>query len=131
MRIGRPAINAIVAHALETAPAECCGLLLGLGDTISEAVRVRNIADRPTRYLLDPKGHIDARRSGRDRGLDVLGFYHSHPQAPAEPSEIDQLEASYPDHLYLIVALGPSTPEIGLFRFDGRNFRPEPFVTVD
>src|SRR2546428_1991157 len=104
-RIRNAAFDAIVAHAREAAPAECCGLLLGRGDEIVEAVRTRNIAEQPTRFLIDPKDHIDGRRDARRRGIDVVGFYHSHPHSPAEPSDTDRAEASYADHLYLIVSL--------------------------
>jgi proteasome lid subunit RPN8/RPN11 len=123
-------VQAAVAHAREAAPAECCGVLLGAGDEVVEAVRTRNSADQPTRFLIDPRDHFDAIRSGRSRGLDVVGFYHSHPHSPAEPSETDIAEANYPDHLVLIVSLAADPPDARLFRFDGRNFRTEPFVTV-
>ncbi len=86
-------------------PAECCGVLVGTDDEIVEAVRIRNVAHEPTRYLLDPKGHIDAQRVARERGLGVVGFYHSHPHSSPEPSPTDLAEASYPDDVYLIVSL--------------------------
>ena len=120
----------MVRHAREAAPAECCGLLLGHGDTIVEAVRTRNLAETPTRFLIDPKDHIDRRRDARQRGLDVIGFYHSHPQSPALPSETDREEAAYPNHLYFIVSLAAGEPDVRLFRLDSRNFLPVPFVTV-
>src|SRR5213593_4837429 len=96
----------LVAHARETSPDECCGVLLGRGHEILEAVRARNVAtSAATRFLIDPKDHIDARREGRARGLEILGFYHSHPGGSALPSETDRAEASYPDSLYAIVGL--------------------------
>jgi proteasome lid subunit RPN8/RPN11 len=123
--------DAVVAHAREAAPHECCGLLLGRGGEIVEAVRARNIADDPaTRFLVDPKDHFDGMRAARERGLDVVGFYHSHPHSPAEPSETDLAELSYPDHLYVIVSLRAAAPEIGLFRLERGNFQRLPFVTV-
>jgi proteasome lid subunit RPN8/RPN11 len=120
----------MVRHAREAAPTECCGLLLGHGDTIVEAVRTRNLAETPTRFLIDPKDHIDRRRDARQRGLDVIGFYHSHPQSPALPSETDREEATYPNHLYFIVSLAAGEPDVRLFRLDSRNFLSVPFVTV-
>jgi len=130
MRVMRSTIDEMVRHAREAAPAECCGLLLGHGDAIVEAVRTRNIAETPTRFLIDPKDHIDRRRDARQRGLDVIGFYHSHPQSPALPSETDRAEATYPNHLYFIVGLAAGEPDVRLFRLDSRNFLPVPFVTV-
>ena len=130
MNISRASIDVIVAHAREAAPAECCGLLLGRGDEIVEAVRTRNIADQPARFLIDPKDHIDGRRDARRRGLAVVGFYHSHPHSPAEPSDADRAEANYADHLYLIVSLASNPPAMSVFTFERGNFRPLPVVTV-
>jgi proteasome lid subunit RPN8/RPN11 len=118
------ALESIVAHAREAAPEECCGLLLGCDRAIVEAVRARNIADDPaTRFLVDPKDHIDGRRAARARGLDVIGFYHSHPRSPAEPSERDLAEFSYADHLYAIVSLRAEPAEVALFRREGGCFQ--------
>ena len=116
-------IEAMVAHAREAAPAECCGLLLGRGDAIVEAVRARNIADVATRFVIDPSDHFAALRNGRQRGLDVLGFYHSHPRSPAIPSETDVGEASYPDHLYAIVSLAADPADVRLFHLVPREAR--------
>jgi proteasome lid subunit RPN8/RPN11 len=134
MRVALAAIDALIAHAREAAPAECCGLLLGGPAGVVEAVRTANIAAEPmSRFVIDPQDHIDGRRNARRRGLDVVGFYHSHPGSPAIPSETDRAEASYPDHLYLIVSLAGDLPDVALFRLDDgdrRNFLRLPFVTV-
>jgi proteasome lid subunit RPN8/RPN11 len=125
------ALESVIEHAREAAPHECCGLLLGHGEDITDAVRTRNISDAPaTRFLIDPEDHIVARRAAHARGLDVVGFYHSHPRSPAEPSERDRAECSYPDHLYMIVSVCADPAEVGLFRFDAGNFRRLRFVTV-
>lgn len=132
--IARAALDAIVAHAREAGPAECCGLLVGTGSSIAEAARTKNIAD-DTRscFLIDPKDHIDGRRGARQRGLEVIGFYHSHPRSPALPSATDRAEATYSGHLYLIISLAQEPPDVGLFSLDGAtpgNFLRLPFVTV-
>ena len=127
VRIAGGALEAVIAHARDVAPVECCGLLLGSPDAIVDAARARNIADDPaSRFLIDPKDHIDGRREARRRSLEVVGFYHSHPRSPAIPSARDRAEAGYPDDLYLIVSLLAEPPEICVFR----NFIPVPFVTV-
>jgi proteasome lid subunit RPN8/RPN11 len=124
-------IAALIAHAREAAPDECCGVLLGRGGEIVEAVRARNAAESAaTRFLVDPKDHIEARRDGRTRGLDVVGFYHSHPRSGAAPSDTDLAEAAYPGNLYVIVGLGADPPEVRVFGFDNGNFRERPLVTV-
>ena len=113
----------MVAHALQTAPDECCGMLLGHGDEIVDTVRARNIADDPrTRFLIDPADHFGALRSARARGLEVVGFYHSHPASPAEPSERDLAEFNYPGRLYAIVSLLAQPSEVRVFRFDEGAF---------
>jgi proteasome lid subunit RPN8/RPN11 len=121
----RAALDAAIAHARETAPAECCGMLLGTPDVVMEARPARNLATDPNRFLIDPKDHIDARREARARAFDVVGFYHSHPHSAAVPSETDLAEASYPHHLYLIVGLAGEQPDSRLYRLEDRGFREE------
>ena len=93
-------------------------MLLGRDASIEEAARTKNIAESPARFLIDPKDHIDVRRAARSRGLDVLGFYHSHPHSPAWPSATDIAEAAYPDAVHLIVSLEGSAADARLFRID-------------
>jgi proteasome lid subunit RPN8/RPN11 len=112
----------VIAHAREMAPAECCGLLVGSAREIVAAVRAANLADNPSRFLIDPKDHIRARREARARGLDVVGFYHSHPHSDARPSPTDLAEASYENSLYLIVGLASEQPDMKLHRFTGTAF---------
>jgi proteasome lid subunit RPN8/RPN11 len=112
-------LAAIVEHAREARPAECCGVLIGRPRAILESVRTHNLADDPNRYLIDPKDHIDARRAARERGLEVVGFYHSHPRTAAHPSPTDVADATYPDCVYLIVSLRAEPPAVRLFSLSG------------
>ena len=111
-----------MTHARQAAPRECCGILIGTGDSIVDAVPTANLAESPTRFLIDPVDHIEARREARHRGLEVAGFYHSHPHSAPIPSPVDLAEASYPDALYLIVSLASERAETRLFRLDGTEF---------
>lgn len=120
----------MIAHARHAEPSECCGVLLGVPGEVVEAVRTRNVAGDPNRFLLDPKDHIDARREGRRRGLEIVGFYHSHPHSAALPSATDLADASYPGHLYAIVSLLGEPGEVQIFRFEGGTFCTVPFVTA-
>jgi proteasome lid subunit RPN8/RPN11 len=122
---------ALIAHAREESPRECCGMLLGRGEEIAEARRARNVASSPaTRFVIDPKDHIDARRDGRARGLEILGFYHSHPHGAAVPSATDVAEAAYPGSVYAIIGLAADAAEVRVFEFADGNFHERPLVTV-
>ena len=115
--------DAVIAHARDAAPAECCGVLVGTAAAITAAVRAGNLSGDPNRFLLDPKDHIRARRDARAAGLEIVGFYHSHPHSAAEPSETDRAEAwLYPEHLHLIVGLAGEAADVRLYRFTGGMF---------
>jgi proteasome lid subunit RPN8/RPN11 len=114
----RHVVNDVLAHAREAAPDECCGLLIGAGDRVVEAVRARNLSSDPNRFLIDPHDHIAARRNARTQGSTVVGFYHSHPHSEARPSPTDLREAAYPECVHLIVSL-VEEPAARLFRMNG------------
>ncbi len=126
--LSRSAFDRIVAHAERDRPRECCGILLGHGDhaagepvQIDEVKPARNLAEDVDRFLLDPADHVRARRDARLRGLDIVGFYHSHPHSPARPSARDLAEATYVDALYLIVSLEADPPAVRVYTLvDGR-----------
>ena len=97
-------LSELLTHAREAIPDECCGVLIGREDHISSSQRSPNLAaSSHTRYELDPGVFIRARREAREQGLDVLGFYHSHPHSEAVPSATDLAESMYPELVYLIV----------------------------
>ena len=129
-RIRHTALDAVIAHARAAQPAECCGMLIGTGRSIDEAVRAKNIDASSTRFLIDPQDHIDARRAARGRGLDVLGFYHSHPHSPAWPSTTDVAEATYPEAVNLIVSLERGAANVRLFRIEGGAAIELPLISV-
>ena len=119
---------AIVSHARATAPAECCGLLLGTGDTITDARPARNLADDTVRtYLIDPADHLAAIRDARGRSLEVVGAYHSHPRSAPLPSPTDAA-AAFGEFVFVIVGLATDPPEIRAWSWAQRNFVPVPLV---
>jgi proteasome lid subunit RPN8/RPN11 len=117
-KLSQAVLDAVVAHARRAAPGECCGMLLGSTNRIVDAVPARNLSGDPNRFLIDPEDHIAARRLARARGINLVGFYHSHPHSDAYPSATDVAEASYPDCVYLIVTL-MREPAARLFRMNG------------
>jgi [CysO sulfur-carrier protein]-S-L-cysteine hydrolase len=134
VEIARPLLDEVVAHAREEAPNECCGVLLGTGGRILRLVRARNARLSPTRYLIHPEDHFGAIRLARAEGLEVVGFYHSHPRTAPEPSETDRDEAAYPGSRYLIVFPGGAgrPAEVRAFTLDeAGNFAPAVLVPVE
>jgi proteasome lid subunit RPN8/RPN11 len=121
---------AIIDHARETAPEECCGLLIGDDTRVSEAMPARNVADdRMRRYCIDPHDHLRAIRRARERGVQVVGGYHSHPSSEGIPSETDAAEA-FTHFLFLIIGLQGRSPDLRAWRWLNGNFSPVPLVRV-
>jgi proteasome lid subunit RPN8/RPN11 len=114
LRLGQSHYEAIRRHGEETYPHECCGVLLGRIDDADDGTRVvTSIAragntrtDSPqNRYNIDPKDLIRIQREGRDRGEDIIGYYHSHPDHPAQPSKTDLAAAYWPGISYVITSV--------------------------
>ena len=116
--IVRRVLDDVRAHAREAAPRECCGILIGTSECVLENVRAGNLADGTTRFEIDPHDHIRAVRLSRARGLDVVGFYHSHPRSRAYPSETDKAESGYAGAMHLIAGTHDAGEEARLFRID-------------
>jgi proteasome lid subunit RPN8/RPN11 len=131
IRIRRAVRDAVIAHAREEAPLECCGLLLGTAAIVEEAVRAVNLRHSATAYLVDPADHFAAIRRARAEGRAVLGAYHSHPRSPAVPSPVDVREAHDRTFLYLIVSLEDDrSPDVRAYRGGGAQFVETPLLDV-
>ena len=112
----------IVQHARDEAPNECCGILLGKGETVAEVHRTRNIKASPVEYELDPKEQVEVLHKADQAGLDVLGFYHSHTFSEAYPSITDISKMSDWGYYYLIASLANNAaPVVRAFWFLGRE----------
>jgi proteasome lid subunit RPN8/RPN11 len=129
-QISSAALDAIIVHARAAHPLECCGMLVGTGVNVEDAVPARNLAATPNRFLVDPVDHIAARRAARASGREVVGFYHSHPHSRAEPSVTDVAEATYPEAVHLIVSLAGGDPQARLFRIDANGVTELRFARV-
>ena len=98
--------RAIRAHGQETYPHECCGALVGRGDEVSAIVALPNTTEEGPRrrFLVRPSDYREAERRAGELGAELLGFYHSHPDHPARPSQYD-LDHAWPTFAYVIVAV--------------------------
>lgn len=131
MRVRRGVLDAIVAHAREEAPLECCGLLIGSGELVEATYPVENLRRSETAFEVDPAGHFAAIRLARRQGRAVVGAYHSHPGSPARPSETDIRDANDPDLLHVIVSLKDADPEVRAYRIREGRVIPVPLTAGD
>lgn len=120
VQIAKGVADAMMAHAREAAPRECCGLLVGTTAGIDECVPTANVDPHPSRFQIDPAEHFRLIRRLRGSNQTIVGAYHSHPRSEATPSPTDLAEASDPEFLYIIVSLAPSGGEgIRAYRIEG------------
>ena len=123
-------VTAITAHARRDHPRECCGILLGVDNTLIEAAAAENVAGDPLRhYEVSPADHIAQIRRCRSMAnaggmrLAILGVYHSHPHSAAVPSPTD-LDQAWEEYVYLIAGpVGRSAPmEVRAYRLKAGRF---------
>jgi proteasome lid subunit RPN8/RPN11 len=111
IRISQSDLDSLRRHGEETYPHECCGVLLGEmndgGKLVRAVVRCGNTrTDSPqNRYHIDPRELVRVQREARERQLDIVGFYHSHPDHPARWSRTDLEEAHWLGCSYVITSV--------------------------
>jgi proteasome lid subunit RPN8/RPN11 len=112
LKVPQSAYASLRQHGEETYPHECCGVLLGQMDdngvrTVTSVARAGNTRtdSAHNRYNIDPKDLIRIQREGRGRGEDIIGFYHSHPDHPAQWSSTDLAEAHWFGCSYVITSV--------------------------
>jgi len=113
--LGPGIAEAIRRHGVETYPNECCGALIG---TDGDVKMVSHVAPLPNtteegarrRFLIRPSDYKFVEEEAKRLNQDLLGFYHSHPDHPARPSQYD-LDHAFPFFWYVIVSIQQATPE--------------------
>jgi proteasome lid subunit RPN8/RPN11 len=128
--IPAPIHEAICEHADAGAPEEVVGVLAGSYDatesTVSRAYRARNAAARPTtRYEIDPEEELELLERIEEAGLECVGFYHSHPNGPSEPSETDARLAAWSGYSYVIASVRSGSTALESWRWNGDRFDSE------
>lgn len=128
LRLPETVAETLRERADRGAPREVCGVLLGegsdgdggdTGSRVTDAVAVQNVASEPrTRYELDPEELLAVVERAEAGERSVVGFYHSHPADPPEPSAVDRAAATWTDHVYLIVG----EAELAAYLWTGEEF---------
>jgi len=115
LSISKELVERIRAHGAETYPDECCGALLGRDLESREIVALFPVINRRddsprNRFSVSAQDVVDAEKSARAQGLDVVGWYHSHPDHPARPSQYDR-DHAWPWYSYIIVSVAKGQPQ--------------------
>jgi len=133
LKLNEELAGRVCAHAAESYPHECCGALLGRDaedgrEVLGLLPLVNRRGDSPhNRFAITAEDFRAAEQTARDRGMELIGWYHSHPDHPAEPSEYDR-EQAWPWYSYLIVSLeGREAKQMTAWRLadDRSQFAPE------
>lgn len=115
LHIEKGVYQKMVDHAIDAYPNECCGILLGDGKRrkVTRIRKAENVFKERLRdrYSIDPKDILEAEREARKEGLEILGFYHSHPDHPPRPSSFDR-EMAWPFYSYIIVGVNKGKAEV-------------------
>ena len=122
-------LNEIRRHGVADYPYECCGLLIGRYEKdgskiVLETYPISNAREesaKRNRFLIQPEELLKGERHARSRKLEVVGFYHSHPDSPAVPSQYD-LEHAWPTYSYIIVKT-VEVEALDLFSWEQRSDR--------
>jgi proteasome lid subunit RPN8/RPN11 len=132
LRLPRPLYLEMLAHALDDLPLEACGLLAAPAEgdhgEIVQLYRCRNAAASARIYELDGLDHLRADRDADERGLQIVGVYHSHTHTDAWPSPTDIAQAPDPAWHYVVVSLRHPEPVVCSFRIVDGEVTEEPVV---
>jgi proteasome lid subunit RPN8/RPN11 len=117
IRLTAAVMESLRRHAAAAYPDECCGALIGSSDRDAIAVTDARQLDNTTaegprrRFLVSPSDYQQSEAHARRTGAELVGFYHSHPDHPAEPSQYD-LDHAWPNLSYVIVAVRAGEPGV-------------------
>ena len=119
-------IDEMIAHALDDAPNECCGIIAGQDGRAVKLFRAPNSEASPYRYNVDPKELFRIHRECDQNGWEFIVIYHSHTASEAYPSATDVRLAFWPETYYVLVSLiDRESPAVRAFRIEDGRVREE------
>ena len=132
MEIPRALADAMVQHALDETPNECCGVLASKEGRVVRHYRMTNTAQSPYRYSMDGKELLATYREIEDNGWDLGVIYHSHTHSAAYPSATDVRLATWPDADYLLISLmDEGNPDLRNYSIVDEKISEAPLTIVD
>ena len=121
----------MITHAQDGFPLEVCGILGGVGDSVSANYRMTNTDASNEHFMMDPREQFAVVKELRAKGLAMLAIYHSHPETQARPSEEDIRLALTPDVSYLIISLANADkPEVNSYKIRAGNVQIETIKVI-
>ena len=122
----------MVERARRELPNECCGLLAGAGNRATEILPAGNALASPTEYEIAPQELFDLFRAMREKNLELVAIYHSHPTGDNAPSRRDRERAYYPEAAYVVVSPAANAPtSVRAFRLTGQDWHEVSIVVRD
>lgn len=131
LQITKNVMQAIIAHAEKELPHEACGYLAATEGLVGRHYEMTNLDKAGDHFSMDPREQFAAVKNMRDRGQQLCGVYHSHPETPARPSVEDIRLAFDPDISYVIISMQDKERIIKSFRISKGEVAPEAMEIVD
>ncbi len=136
VRLRREDYEAMVKHALDDAPTECCGVVAHAKGVSAGIYPTRNTEASPYRFNIDPRDYLRAERAIEAQGSEVAGFYHSHTGTPAVPSPTDiraMMGAGFtPPFFHFVIGVADrENPEVRVWHIDGGERHERGYELVD
>lgn len=125
MKIPKPIVTEIFEQAQSEAPLEACGYLAGNDDLVHKFYPMKNVDQSPEHFSFDPQEQFKILKETREKKLDLIAVYHSHPETPARPSKEDIRLAFDSQISYIIVSLLDEQPDIKSFKIKDGLVTPE------
>jgi len=128
--IKKDVLDQIIAHAKKDLPNEACGYLAGNDNMVTHSYQLTNVDHSPEHFSFDPSEQFTAVKDARNKGLQILANYHSHPETPSRPSQEDIRLAYDPEIGYVIVSLANAEPVVKSFRIINGSATNEDLIVI-
>ncbi len=129
--IKKDVLDQIIAHAKKDLPNEACGYLAGSDGEVTYSYQLTNVDHSPEHFSFDPSEQFKAVKDARNKGLQILANYHSHPETPSRPSQEDIRLAYDPEIGYVIISLAAAEPVVKSFRISNGSATNEDLMITD